>query len=237
MTLGLEKLSATGLTSTPIHSAGARSGAFVRRLLFLTVTSGFICANAATINFSALSQAGSGSTSEGNTYTQQGFVFADQLNGAGNGFSVWQASSPNLPGLSTANTSLFEFFAGSTTLLTETGNVAFTFNSIDLAQYNDLQSAGTFNVTFIGTHPDLSTVTQTVTVNRFAGTPVLQTFNLVGFTNVVSVSFTQGVAASGSAYQFDNLVIDAASVPEPGSITLVGAGLAALGLRLRRVKR
>jgi hypothetical protein len=195
------------------------------RLFLLTVAFGLTCANATLISFSALSQPGSGSTSEGNSYSQQGFIFADQLNGFGNGLSVWQASSPNLPGLATANTSLFEFFGNSTTLLTENGNVAFELDSIGLAQYNDLQSAGTFNVLFTGTHPDLSTVTQTVTVNRFVGTPQLQTFSLTGFTNVKSVSFTQGVAGSGTAYQFDNLAI---TVPEPGAFLLGAISLAAM---------
>jgi hypothetical protein len=213
----------------------SRAVSCVVRLFLLTVAFGLVCANATLTTFSALSQAGSGSTSEGNSYSQQGFIFADQLNGGGNGLAVWQASSPNLPGLATANTSLFEFFAGSTTLLTETGNVAFTLDSIDLAQYNDLQSAGTFNIQFTGTHPDLSTVTQTVTVNRFAGTPVLQTFNLVGFGNVKSVSFTQGVAAGGSAYQFDNLVINA--VPEPGAFLLGAISLAAMCVSRKLLRR
>jgi hypothetical protein len=149
------------------------------------------------------------------------------LNGVGNGLSIWQASSPNLPGLNTANTSLFEFFASSTTELTQTGNTAFTLNSIDLAQYNDLQSSGTYMVTFTGTHADNTTVSQTVTVTRVTGTPALQTFVLSNFTNVVKVDFTQGVAAGGTAYQFDNVVVNASTVPEPapfllGAMSLVG---------------
>lgn len=205
-------------------------------LTLLLIAGGSLSANATTISFSSLSQSGSSSTSEGNTYTQQGFTFADQLNGDGNGLSVWQASSPNLPGLNTADTSLFEFFAGSTTRLTEAGNVAFTLDSIDLAQYNDLQTAGTFNVSFTGTFADSSTVSQTFTVNRFTGTPLLQTFVFSGFDNVVRVDFTQGVAVSGNAYQFDNLVVapSGSAVPEPSSLAMCCGGLAVLIMLSRR---
>ena len=159
------------------------------------------------------------------------------MNGSfGNGLAVWQASSPNLPGLNPANTSLFEFFAGSTTRLTEAGNVAFALNSIDLAQYNSTQTAGTFNVSFLGTHPDNSTVSQVFTVNRFAGTPILQTFAFSGFTNVVRVDFTQGIASTGQAFQFDNVGVtpNGAVIPEPSSLGICGFGLAVLALFARR---
>jgi hypothetical protein len=76
------------------------------RLAIVLVASSVIT-QAITINFSTLSQPGTGSTALGNVVTQQGFTFTDLLNGPfRNGFSVWQASSPNLPGLSTANTAL-----------------------------------------------------------------------------------------------------------------------------------
>jgi hypothetical protein len=63
----------------------SRAVSCIVRLFLLTVASGLICANATLINFSALSQAAR-------------IHLADQLNGAGNGLAVWQASSPNLPG-------------------------------------------------------------------------------------------------------------------------------------------
>jgi hypothetical protein len=207
-------------------------------VLALLIAGGSLLANATTISFSSLSQPGSSFTSEGNTLTQQGFTFADQLDGLGNGLAVWQASSPNLPGLNTANTSLFEFFAGSTTRLTQAGNVAFSLNSIDLAQYNSLQVSGTFNVIFLGTHADNTTVSQTFTVNRFAGTPILQTFVFSNFTNVVRVDFTQGVAPSGTAYQFDNVVVNStAGVPEPSTFFLGAVSLVVLGANRKLLRR
>jgi hypothetical protein len=108
--------------------------------------------------------------------------------------------------------------------LTAAANAPFTLDSIDLAQYNTPQTPGTFTVLFTGTRADNSTVTETFTVNRVAGTPILQTFNFSGFTNVVHVDFTQGVTGSsltGAGYQFDNVVINETSaVPEPGTMLL-----------------
>jgi len=189
-----------------------------------------VITQATTINFASLSQPGTGSTSFGNVVTQQGFSFTDLLNSSfGSGFAVWQASSPNLPGSNTANTSLFEFFANSTTELTAAAHAAFTLNSIDLAQYLTPQTPGSFTVTFTGTRADSSTVTQTFTVPRLAGTPALQTFNFSGFTNVVKVDFTQGInggSAIGTGYQFDNVVINAQTpVPEPGTNVLLAFAL------------
>jgi len=206
-------------------------------LLALTIASSF-SVGATTISFAGLSLPGNGATSAGTTYTQQGFTFTDLLNGVGTGFAIWDASSPNLPGLSAANTSLFEFFANSTTELTQTGNTAFTLNSIDLAQYNDLQSAGTYTVSFTGTHADSTTVSQSFTVTRVAGTPVLQTFTFSNFANVVKVDFTQGVAASGTAYQFDNVVVNATAVtPEPGTFLVGAMSLVGLWAARRRKLR
>jgi hypothetical protein len=191
----------------------------------LVQTASWVIAQAITINFSGLSQPGTGSSALGDAVIQQGFSFADLMNGPfGNGFSVWQASSPNLAGLSSANTSLFETFAGSTTRLTATSSAPFTLNSIDLTQYNTPQAPGTFTVLFTGTRADNSTVTETFTVNRVAGTPVLQTFNFSSFSNVVRVDFTQritGGSLTGAGYQFDNVVINATSaVREPGTMLL-----------------
>jgi hypothetical protein len=206
--------------------------------LAIVLIASFIEMRGTTINFGGLSQPGTGATALGNSVTQQGFTFTDLLNGPfGSGFSIWQASSSNLPGLNTANTSLFETFADSTTRLTDTSNAAFTLNSIDLAQYNTPQTPGTFTVLFTGTRADNSVVTQTFTVNRVAGTPVLQTFSFSSFNTVVHVDFTQGVTGgslTGAGYQFNNLVINATSpAPEPSAALLSGLALVVL-LALRR---
>jgi hypothetical protein len=188
-------------------------------------------AGTVTINFSSLSQSGSGFASVGGSITQQGFTFTS----ANNAFYVWEASSPNLPSLNPANTSLFEYYAYSTTTLTEGGS-AFNLNSMDLAPLLT-GGSGTFNVTFTGTHPDNSTVSQTFTVND-STPPSLQTFNFSNFTDLESVSFTQGTnggffQTQETGYQFDNVVVTG-DVPEPGTLVMLGSGVMGLAGVLRR---
>lgn len=199
--------------------------------LALLLTAGSIMAGATIINFSSLSQAGNSFASVGGSYTQQGFTFTS----ADAALYVWQASSANLPSLATANTSLFEYFAFSTTTLTDAGN-PFSLSSIDLAPLLT-GGTGTFSVTFTGTHPDTTTVSATFTVND-TSPPSLQTFSFSNFTNLVSVAYTQGTNSGFfqtqvSAYQFDNVVVSASTISEPGTLVLLAGGIltAAAGYR------
>ena len=202
-------------------------------LLGLSITATVVPAYAATVSFSSLSQPGNTFAAEGTSYTQQGLTFS------GGSFDIWQASSSNLPGLSVANTSLFQFFAGSGTLITAAGNAPFTLNSIDLAPLIS-GGAGTFDVTFVGTRANASTISRTFTVSD-STSPALQTFNFPDFANVVSVSFAQGTnigffVAQGTAYQFDNVAFTptVSAVPEPESLALLAIGVAGLIGRFRK---
>ncbi len=85
-------------------------------------------------------------------------------------------------------------------------------------------------VTFTGTLLDTSTVTQSFTTD--ASFPVLQTFVFgAAFDSVTGVSWIQ----ASPFHQFDNIVVD--QVPEPMTLTLLGAGLAGLGAMRRRITK
>lgn len=191
-------------------------------------------ADSATISFAGLSQPGNGLVSVGGSVAASGFT----LTSGDGAFDVWGASSANLPSLNTADTSLFEFFAGATTTLTR-GAGHFDLSSIDLAPVI-AGGAATFTVTFTGTHPDNSIVSQTFTVSDSTPT-LLTTFNFAGFTDLKRVTFQQGTnigffMTQDTAYQFDNVVASAVptGVPEPASLAVLAAGGAMLTLLRRR---
>ncbi len=80
--------------------------------------------------------------------------------------------------------------------MTAAGNAVFTLHSIDLAPLI-AGGTGTFNLTFLGTQADAATVSQTFTVSDSAPS-ALHTFDFSHFTNLVSVSFTQGTNPDSS---------------------------------------
>jgi len=193
-------------------------------VFLVTLTVGTLMAGSVTIGFGSLSQTGTGMVSEGGSVSSDGFTFTS----ADDAFDIWAASNPNLPSLSTADTSLFEFFAGSTTTVSD-GGTAFSLSSIDLAPVI-AGGTGSFTVQFIGTRADSSTVSQTFTVNDSTPT-ALTTFDFSGFTDLVNVEFSQGTnigffETQDTAYQFDNVVVStsAAIVPEPSALPLLSAG-------------
>jgi hypothetical protein len=181
-------------------------------------------AAAVTLSFGSLSTAGNTYAAVGGNVNQSGFTVAS----VDNALYTWEASSANLPGLNTTNTSLFEFYAGGTDTVNE-GSGFFTATSIDLAPVL-AGGSGTFMVTFTGTHTDSTTVTQSFTVSD--GTPTeLQTFDFTNCTNLVDLSFSQGTnsgffGAQVTAYQFDNLVVTPGATlasPEPTAVWLAVA--------------
>jgi hypothetical protein len=83
-------------------------------------------------------------------------------------------------------------------------------------------------VTFVGTLLDNTTTSVTFTTNATYG---LQTFAFTSaFDNVKSVSWTQ----ASPYHSFDNIVVNAAQVPEPGTIAMLGLGLLAFAATRRQ---
>jgi hypothetical protein len=152
-------------------------------------------AAATTINFSDLSEPGIDFRDLGSVVTHDGIQFVSTPGPYGGTLGVWQDDSPNRPEGGTSSTSLMEYYGNAETTMTETDGSPFSLNAIDLAPYRVNAYAGTFEVTFVGTQADSSTVLQEFTVNRSNGaTPALQRFYFSGFTNLVRVTWLQGVA-------------------------------------------
>jgi hypothetical protein len=142
-----------------------------------------------------------------------------------------------------ASTSLLEYNATAITTITRSGGGTFDLNKIDLAPYGVNRSGPPFTVLFTGVRSDLSTVTQSLTVQNAyttGGRPLLQTGVFSGFTGLTSVFMTQGAYGESTAYQFNNLVVDETSTPTPvpdpdSTFVLLGTGLLGLARFRHRV--
>lgn len=183
---------------------------------------------AAVVDFSSLSENGTGFLAIGNTVIQNGFKFSS-VGGVGNELGVWKNEDSNHPSGGALNTSLLEYYAGSETTMTEINSNPFQLNAINLASWGVGQN-GSMNVTFTGTKSDSSTVQQIFLVSNSGGsTPFLQQFQFSSeFADLISVSFIQGTYVGSSAYQFNNIVVNA--VPVPAAVWLFSSALLGIGL-------
>ncbi|BBM85079.1 PEP-CTERM sorting domain-containing protein [Candidatus Uabimicrobium amorphum] len=113
--------------------------------------------------------------------------------------------------------------------LTKVDGQAFDLASFDLVEPFSLEllpGPADFNIS--GVRSDSSVVSTDVTIDGIAGA---QTFNLAGFTNLLSVTFSS--VGTFQNVSIDNIVVNA-SVPEPSTYIAMLLGMILLGLGTRK---
>ena len=176
-----------------------------------------------------------GTLSVFNPYMSQGFTLTTTSGGfvfnspdTGNGSPQTVGNNPFYAG-----SNGLAAFAPATITLTQTSSLPFNLLSIDLARNFAFDPAPA--VTFTGTLKGGGTVSQTVNVTTASPPLVFQTFSLVGFADVTSVSWDQGSGIQG-IHQFSNIKLstEPSSVPEPSAWAALGSFAAARLLFRRR---
>jgi PEP-CTERM motif len=167
--------------------------------------------HAAIITFESLAINDSAIHTIGTSYTEAGFTFS-QPGVQSFPLQFFGTSEARFPG----STAIFNDTVSGVTRLTSVSSAPFDLKSISLALLN---APGSANVTFVGTHPDSTTVTQTFTVTTFGSET---TFNFgAGFTNLAKVEWSQ----DSPFHQFDNVNVNLTAVPEPASLAILGMTL------------
>lgn len=122
--------------------------------------------------------------------------------------------------------------------------------SLDLMGYHDFQPTGmisqsfgtvigsTYTVSFdIGRGTHLVVSAGGTTVNRFNGNSTTEpfwnteTFTFVASTNTATLTVQGGANTNPQYAGVDNLIVDGDAVPEPATVAIIAAGLAAIAKR------
>jgi hypothetical protein len=204
-------------------------------------------AHADTIGFDT----GTGSFGGITTYSEDGYNFgftnpgtlgirSNNCSNAGSG-SCAQDGSFWLAGFTSQGGSAF----GDTITMVAANGGAFTFSGFDGAEtLNNRPDFWAGQIQVVGIHADSSTVTQTFTLDGLddgTGPGVdFQTFTSSSSDQFVELEFTGLTGAQGGHdFEIDNVVVNSAqsggsgSVPEPGSLLLMGSGLTLVARKLR----
>jgi hypothetical protein len=169
----------------------------------------------------------------GATLTNSGFRFV----GDGYQYLIGTAYSGDNDGNSLAYNGTDYFMSSGTLTISSATASPFKVNSIDLAKWSD--GSSTTQATLTGTKVGGTTVTQVIdltTIAAFNSTKLagndFTSYALSGFDNLSSLTIGHN---SYDYLAFDNLVINAAAVPEPSSIALFGLAIAGCAFMRRRI--
>ena len=181
------------LGSMPVAGAG---------FIGVDVISGGCTGTPVTIDFESLMHADNLNTTHAQPYIEDGFVLEGLAASPLRSFGTLESRF-------TGSTALFNDANNGVTRLTKSGGGTFTLTSINLAELNGNNVA---TVTFTGTKPDTSTVTQAFTIDGVAFGQQTFTFPAT-FTNLTKVEWAQ-VALY---HQYDNIVVAGCGGPPPNT--------------------